>query len=118
MLSHSLLPPLLVPTCLDVLLKVTTSEKEFMRINVEIVQSLRADSSLMTSDDNENEDEDEDMDEDEETAMRRRAAAKKAKRDARPPAVVQRRKELDLRCLVVVRALLERVTGVSKPSSW
>lgn len=116
MLSHFSLPPSLVPKCLDVLLKVNTSEKEFMRIVVEIVQGLRADSQLMTSED-ENADDDEedevDEDEDEEAFLARRKAAQDARDAAREPAHVERRKELDLRCLVVVKALLERVMGVS-----
>lgn len=114
MLSNFSLPPSLVPKCLDVLLKVNTSEKEFMRIVVEIVQALRADSELMTSEDeNADDDEEVDEDEDEEAFLARRAAAKAARYAAMAPADIQRRKDLDLRCLVVVKALLERVMGVS-----
>jgi condensin complex subunit 3 len=113
MLSHSSLPPLLVPTCLDVLLKVNTSEKEFMRIVVEIVQGLRADSKLVTSEEENGDDDDED--DDDEARARRKAAhkGKQARTESKEPAHLERRKELDLRCLVVVKALLERVMGVS-----
>lgn len=116
MLSHFSLPPSLVPKCLDVLLKVNTSEKEFMRIVVEIVQALRADSELMTSEDEngDNDDDEVDEDEDEEAFLARRAAAKAARYAAMAPADIERRKDLDLRCLVVVKALLERVMGVSE----
>lgn len=129
MLQHSLLPPSLIPKCLDVLLK-GTSERDFMRIVVEIVQSLRRDSHLVTSDseldgqedDEGDEDEDEDEDdemhsgEDEETRARRIAKGKgKARRKSgvQNPQQAERRKELDLRCLFVVKALLERVMSVS-----
>ena len=105
MLSHSSLPPSLIPKCLDVLLK-GTSERDFMRIVVEIVQSLRADSTLVTS-----ESEGEVGSEAEEEARARRVRKGKGRRGS--PARDARRKDLDLRCLVVVKALLERVMGVS-----
>lgn len=108
MLSHSSLPPSLIPKCLDVLLK-GTSERDFMRIVVEIVQGLRADSTLVTS-----ESEGEAGSEAEEEARVRRAKKGKGRKGSQEPAREARRKELDLRCLVVVRALLERVMGVSR----
>ncbi|SGY69030.1 BQ5605_C004g02943 [Microbotryum silenes-dioicae] len=113
MMSNSILPYSLVPKCLDVLLKVTSSEKEFMRIVVEIVQSLRADSHLMTTDDdadldNDSEDEDED-----EGVEARKARRKRRYTASQEPVIFARRKQLDLRCLVIVKALLERVMGVS-----
>lgn len=122
MLSHFSLPPSLVPKCLDVLLRVNTSDKEFMRIVVEIVQSLRAESQLMTSDEehvrrmNEEDDDEEDL-EDEDAMARARRKADKRMNAPKEPAQVERRRELDLRCLIVVKALLERVTGVSRGSS-
>ncbi|GAA5998124.1 condensin subunit YCG1 [Rhodotorula paludigena] len=133
MLQHSLLPPSLIPKCLDVLLK-GTSERDFMRIVVEIVQSLRRNSHLVTSDseldgqedDEGDEDEDEDEDdemhsgEDEETQARRIAKGKgKARRKSgvQNPQQAERRKELDLRCLFVVKALLERVMSALQENS-
>jgi condensin complex subunit 3 len=108
LLSEPTLPPSLIPKCLDVLLK-GTSERDFMRIVVEIVQTLRADSSLVTSD--EEAGEATDMEEDGEVP---RAKVGKKKRGASMGvARVEGRKELDLRCLLIVRALLERVMGVS-----
>ncbi|KAK4049423.1 chromosome condensation complex Condensin, subunit G [Microbotryomycetes sp. JL201] len=117
MLSHIMLPASLIPTCLDVLLKVTTSEKELMRIVVEIVQSLRADSQLMTSEDERTRQTSnaEDDDEDEETFRARRN--KQLKSRAIEMVRSERRRELDLRCLTVVKALLERVTGALHENS-
>ncbi|KDE08656.1 hypothetical protein MVLG_01115 [Microbotryum lychnidis-dioicae p1A1 Lamole] len=117
MMSNSILPYSLVPKCLDVLLKVTSSEKEFMRIVVEIVQSLRADSHLMTTDDdadldNDSEDEDED-----EGVEARKARRKRRYTASQEPVIFARRKQLDLRCLVIVKALLERVMGALQENS-
>lgn len=118
MLQHSLLPPSLIPKCLDVLLK-GTSERDFMRIVVEIVQSLRRDSHLVTSDSELGEPDDDDSssssEEDDEDVPEGRARRKdKGKGKAKAPQQIERRKELDLRCLLVVRALLERVMSVRR----
>ncbi|KAK4056299.1 chromosome condensation complex Condensin, subunit G [Microbotryomycetes sp. JL221] len=115
MLSHFMLPASLVSICLDVLLKVTTSEKEFMRVVVEIVQSLRADSQLMTSEDERTRNADDDEDEDAETYQARRKKAMKER--AIEMVKSERRRELDLRCLAIVKALLERVTGALHENS-
>ncbi|GAA5857357.1 hypothetical protein JCM8547_002238 [Rhodosporidiobolus lusitaniae] len=138
MLQHSLLPPSLIPKCLDVLLK-GTSERDFMRIVVEIVQVLRRESDLVTSDsdlgepdEDEEEDEeesgeeseeegDEEMDEEERRrvkAMRKRKGKKGGKGAVeKGPQEAERRKELDLRCLAVVKALLERVMSALQENS-
>ncbi|GAA5865849.1 hypothetical protein JCM3774_003117 [Rhodotorula dairenensis] len=136
MLQHSLLPPILNPMCLDVLLK-GTSERDFMRIVVEIVQSLRRESHLVTSDselgeqdeDDETEDGDEEDEEEDEgdlsgeeaqARVRRRAKGKgKARRQSavQTPQQAARRKDLDLRCLFVVKALLERVMSALQENS-
>lgn len=110
MLSHSSLPAGLIPRCLDVLLK-GTSERDFMRIVVEIVQELRAESTLITSDEGEQAD-DEELDEFE--ARKEAAKGKRAVVRGASPSYFGKRKELDLRCLLVVRAMLERVMGVSR----
>lgn len=111
MLSSSYLPATLIPACLDVLLKGTT-ERDFVRIVVELVQSLQADSEVVTS---EEEPEDSD-DSDEEVAIamgKGRVSGKGVRGEER----VQRRKELDFRCLTIVKALLERVMVVCSPPS-
>lgn len=133
MLQHSLLPPVLIPMCLDVLLK-GTSERDFMRIVVEIVQSLRRESHLVTSDSELGEqDEDDDTEagdeedegegdfggDDAQARARRQARGKgKARRKSavQTPQQAARRKDLDLRCLFVVKALLERVMSVRSVS--
>lgn len=102
-----------------------------MRIVVEIVQSLRRESHLVTSDselgeqdeDDESDDDDEEEaesegesgEDDAEVRARRRAKGKgKARRKSavQTPQQAARRKDLDLRCLFVVKALLERVMSV------
>lgn len=113
MLQHSSLPPTLIPQCLDVLLK-GTSERDFMRIVVEIVQSLRRDSQLVTSDSELSEvEDDDDSSEEEEGAEGGKKRQHKRKRSSGPEQI-ERRKELDLRCLIVVKALLERVMSVRR----
>ncbi|KAK4702820.1 condensin complex subunit 3, partial [Phenoliferia sp. Uapishka_3] len=119
MLGFSALPTSLIPRCLDVLSK-GTSERDFMRIVVEIIQVLRADSSLVTS-------ESEGADSDAETQAsdddanggggRRRKKGKGRTPVERGEGHTERRKELDLRCLSVTRALLERVMGTLQDNS-
>ncbi|KAL8290386.1 hypothetical protein RQP46_002644 [Phenoliferia psychrophenolica] len=124
MLGFSLLPPTLIPKCLDVLSK-GTSERDFLRIVVEIVQVLRADSALITSEsegdlsDAETQVGGDDDDGASEAGGRRRNKGKgKAKVPApRGEGHVERRKDLDLRCLGVIRALLERVMGTLQDNS-
>ncbi|GAA5925051.1 condensin subunit YCG1 [Sporobolomyces koalae] len=116
MLQHSALPPTLIPLCLDVLLK-GTSERDFMRIVVEIVQSLRRDSQLVTSDSELSEVEDDDeSSEDDEGAEGGKRRKNRGPRSLEPDQV-ERRKELDLRCLTVVKALLERVMSALQENS-
>lgn len=109
MLSHPSLPNSLIPRCLDVLLK-ETSEREFMRIVVEIVQQLRDASTLITSDEGEQADDEEP---EEFAARKEQAKGKRAEARGASSTYFGRRKELDLKCLLVVRSMLERVTGVS-----
>ncbi|GAA6043061.1 hypothetical protein JCM8097_005142 [Rhodosporidiobolus ruineniae] len=127
MLQHSSLPPSLIPKCLDVLRK-GTSERDFMRIVVEIVQVLRRESHLVTSDeeaedgedaeeDEDEEDEDEDEDDEEAGERRKKKADKRRKSGVKGPQDAERRKELDLRCLFVVKALLERVMSALQENS-
>ena len=110
LLSHPLLPPSLIPHTLDVLRK-GTEERDFLRIVVEIIQGLRNDSLLIS--DNEEEDE-EDGSENEATQdrVRRKALRGGAVEGESEETRVERRRELDLRCLSIVQALLERVMGV------
>ncbi|BGP19048.1 hypothetical protein JCM10213_009242 [Rhodosporidiobolus nylandii] len=125
MLQHSLLPAALIPKCLDVLLKGTQNERDLMRIVVEIVQVLRRESDLVTSDSELGEpDETEDESDDDagevsgEDGPRQKGKGKdRRKSGVRGPQDAERRKELDLRCLFVVKALLERVMSALQENS-
>ncbi|GAA5984097.1 hypothetical protein JCM11641_000312 [Rhodosporidiobolus odoratus] len=125
MLQHSLLPAALIPRCLDVLLKGTQNERDFMRIVVEIVQVLRRESDLVTSDselgepDEDSSDEEEEEDEEGEGGPRKKAKEARRRKSGMPrgPQDAEKRKELDLRCLFVVKALLERVMSALQENS-
>ncbi|GAA5901902.1 condensin subunit YCG1 [Sporobolomyces salmoneus] len=117
MLQHSSLPQTLIPQCLDVLLK-GTSERDFMRIVVEIVQSLRRDSQLVTSDSELSDEEEEDSSsEDEDGEGGNGQKRNHRRRKSKSPEQLEKRKELDLRCLIVVKALLERVMSALQENS-
>ena len=96
MVEDELLPLSLMPRCLDVLLR-GTSERDFLRIGVESVQSLRLNSGLISEDEDDDDDDDDDEDDatdavvpeqdeaaegetDADAARRRVAAAAAAKR--------------------------------------
>lgn len=114
MLSTVLLPPALIPSTLNVLLR-GTSPRDFLLITVEIVQTLRSESSL--SDEEEGSSDEEDGVE----AMLRGTPRKLGTKDRGEKQLVDdggRRRESDLRCLSIVRALLERVMGVCLPPLW
>ena len=120
MISDPQLPSKLIPGCMDVLLKLSSHEQDFMRVVVEIVQNVREDTSKVDGDDN-----DDDVNDAEETEAeldldsatpediaqdqrrRREKSAKKIQNQQLDPDVY-------LRCLALVRALLERVAGVSR----
>ncbi len=120
MLQHHALPESLIPKCLDVLMK-GTDERDFTRIVPEIVQVLRQNSGLLSSD--EEAVFDEDLEDEEGNPIERptRAPPKTPGGKARPAsksAEGERRiKELNLRCLAVVRATLERTTGALREAS-
>lgn len=125
MISDPCLPAELVPTSMDVLLKLSSGERDFMRVIVEVVQNVREDAagpgqadSALPSEQDEDEDEDDDgldletaTPEDIAEAHRKKLerAAKKLQNQQLDP----EKKDTYLRCLDLVRALLERVAGVS-----
>lgn len=131
MISDARLPAELVPMSMDVLLKLSSGERDFMRVIVEVVQNVREDavasgraqSTLPTEqegEDQENEDEDDEDDLDLETATpediaaaHRRKMEKSAKK-VLASTLDPEKKDTYLRCLDLVRALLERVAGVSQ----
>lgn len=132
MISDARLPAELVPMSMDVLLKLSSGERDFMRVIVEVVQNVREDAvasgraqSAFPSEQEgeEQEDEDEDDDDDDgldlETATPEGIAAahrRKMERSAKKvlgSTLDPEKKDTYLRCLDLVRALLERVAGVS-----
>lgn len=105
MISQPTLPETLIARCLDVLLKLSADQRDFMRIIVEIVQDLRDEEA---SDEEASEGEDGDGEEDEEVRQRR-AANKKQAEPTEEEAVQQA--VIDARRLIIVREMLERVVG-------
>lgn len=119
MISTPTLPAALIAPCMDVLLKLSNGERDFQRVVVEIVQNVREmDDAVGGAEEAEGQEEDDDeLDlatataEDIAEAHRRKLekAAKKIQNQALDPD----KKETYIRCLNIVKALLERVTGAS-----
>lgn len=117
MLASRYLPSTLISVSLDVLLK-GTSERDFIRIVTEVVQALRSDSEVVTSEEEGEEivdgiDGEEDEDMERSTRVKSKALDGNGRKVERGEERERRRKELDLRCLLIIRALLERTMGVS-----
>ncbi|KAJ1031134.1 hypothetical protein NDA18_002353 [Ustilago nuda] len=108
MISDVQLPEDLVPTCLDVLLKLSSGQKDFMRVIVETVQVLGAeDEDEMPGFDDGEADDTMSV---EGTPLARKAPRKSIKnKDSAPPA--PNALALEHRRLTIVRAMLERVVG-------
>lgn len=106
MISDVELPEDLVPTCLDVLLKLSNGQRDFMRMIVEIVQVLGGedDDETVVSDDD---DADDTMSIDG-TPLARKKPRKSIKVKDAPP---QNALAIEHRRLTIVRAMLERVVG-------
>ena len=126
MISDPRLPAELVPTTMDVLLKLSSGERDFMRVIVEVVQNVREDAagpgraeSALPSEQDDDEDEDDDDGLDMETATAEdiaeahRKKLEKAAKKLQNQQLDPEKKDTYLRCLDLVRALLERVAGVS-----
>ncbi|KAH8914244.1 hypothetical protein BT69DRAFT_1233008 [Atractiella rhizophila] len=106
MISNPLLPQDLLPPALDVLCKISANEQDFMRVVVEIVQSLRDDEE----DFDDSKDADamrEDDDDDEDGGAQRRDQARKVKKNFEVPTEGDRL-DIHIRCLGIFRAMLER----------
>lgn len=131
MISDARLPAELVPMSMDVLLKLSSGERDFMRVIVEVVQNVREDASggaesAAPTEEQENENgqqEEEDDDDDdgldletatpEDIAEAQRRRMEKSARKILSQRLDPEKKDTYLRCLDLVRALLERVGGVS-----
>lgn len=124
MISNPDLPSILIPACMDVLLRLSTNERDFMRVIVEIVQNVREEASNAVDLDQDavvEEDEDDEIMLDLDTAtpeeiaedQRRRRERLAKKMQAKAVENVEKGGETNFRCLALVKALLERVAGVS-----
>lgn len=126
MISDPNLPSSLISGCMDVLHKLSSHERDFQRVIVEIVQNVREDANAanetpdpeaMTEDDEED-DEAELLDLEnataEEIAADQRRRLEKAAKKMQNQTLDLEKKETYIRCLELVRALLERVDGVRR----
>ena len=125
MLTDPTLPKSLIGSCMDVLLKLSLGERDFMRVVVEIVQNVREDANATRASQepeaSEAETEEDELDMEtatpeqiaEEQRRKLEKAAKKIQNRGFDPA----RKDVYLRCLALVHELLERVAGVRRLSA-
>ncbi|KDR80169.1 hypothetical protein GALMADRAFT_62541 [Galerina marginata CBS 339.88] len=115
MLAHPQLPPGLIERCLDVLKEIMPSERDLIRVIVEIVVELRE-----GEEDAENADEppidDNQSDISQATIKRDKAFCKKDRQDLSPEERVQA-DLTDIRCLMLCIAMLERVNGTFEDNS-
>ena len=112
MVAEPDLPLTLIPTSFDVLLKLSSDERDYMRVIVEIVQDLRSDAGVDPTPEPES-----DSDEDEAAAEQEIEAALRGEQKAKRVIPVQPVLELDkldvhIRSLTLIQALLERVVRV------
>jgi condensin complex subunit 3 len=123
LVSDPLLPHSLIPGCLEVLSKLSTGERDFMRVIVELVQELRCnldtDPNFTTSKnvdgapDGEEDGDDDDSEPDEGAGEASFRKGKDGKLQVTTFTLNPANADLDSRCLEIVRSLLERVSGVS-----
>ncbi|WFD18733.1 chromosome condensation complex Condensin, subunit G [Malassezia caprae] len=97
MLSNAWLPAELVARCLDVLLRLASGQRDFLQIVVELVQALDAEL-------------DEELDEGDMSVRQTLSWHRRVDKDA-SPAQAADLAALDARRLLIVRAMLERMTG-------
>ncbi|KAI9600933.1 hypothetical protein H4Q26_000727 [Puccinia striiformis f. sp. tritici PST-130] len=126
LVSDPLLPHSLIPGCLEVLLKLSTGERDFMRVIVELVQELRCnldtDPNFASSKnaDGVSNDSDGDSDDSEPDEGAGEASFRKGK-DGKLKVTTftlnPANADLDSRCLEIVKSLLERVSGSIKDNT-
>ncbi|KAI8454387.1 nuclear condensing complex subunit [Phakopsora pachyrhizi] len=121
LVSDPLLPHSLIPGCLEVLLKLSTGERDFMRVIVELVQELRCnlepDPNLLNSTRRGKEANGEEEDDDEGEGEASFRGGRNGGIQVAPFTVNPANASLDLRCLTIVKALLERVSGSIKDNT-
>ena len=120
MLGDAGLAEPLVAPCLDVLRVLSASERDLIRVVVEIVHDVRDPADAADADDVEAEllaAEDDDEEEDEETVAAKKAAKERKKLEEMSPEEHERVLNLDLRSLTLVIGMLERVNGSFEENS-
>ncbi|KAJ7512962.1 nuclear condensing complex subunit [Mycena galericulata] len=111
MLAHPQLPPSLIERCLDVLKEIMPTERELIRVVVEIVMDLRE------PEEEENEmqyaqDHDTTQSDVTQSTIRRERSVRRAKaRDEMTPEEAVQADLTDMRCLALCISMLERVHG-------
>ncbi|KAF8830541.1 hypothetical protein HHX47_DHR2000911 [Lentinula edodes] len=111
MLAHPHLPPGLIEHCLDVLSKILPSERELIRIVVEIIIELRDDDEVEPAIDDNFDGSRSDINQ-KERSMRR-----SKDRHEMTPEEQQQNDLTDMRCLVLCIGMLERVNGTFEDNS-
>ncbi|KAK0449796.1 nuclear condensing complex subunit [Desarmillaria tabescens] len=112
MLAHPELPPGLIEPCLDVLKEISPSERELIRVVVEIVVDLRDD------DDNEIAEGDISRSDTTQTTIRKEGSMRRMRDLESMSAEEKREADLtDMRCLTLCIGMLERVHGTFEDNS-
>lgn len=120
LIADQLLPIPLINGCLEILLKLSSGERDFMRVIVESVQELRgnleADPAFASNGSETRPDADDDDDEEPDEGQGE-ASFRKGKDGRLQVATFSLNPvnaSLDLRSLAIIKGLLERVSGVSR----
>ncbi|PPQ76775.1 hypothetical protein CVT24_010736 [Panaeolus cyanescens] len=115
MLAHPQLPPGLIERCLDVLKGITPSERDLIRIVVEIIVELRESEEEEAVEENLIDDGQSDISV--ATTRKDRTLRKKKSRDDLSPEEKYQADVTDIRCLMLCIAMLERVHGTFEDNS-
>lgn len=113
MISSSLLPEPIIEPCLDVLLKLSAGQRDFVRIVVEIVNEMwdLDGEAEGQNDSDEDDDDDEDEAEVEDQILNGGPSPTKRNTGGRTTVLSPEETQVAVRRLVIVRGMLERVAG-------
>ncbi|KAJ3774574.1 nuclear condensing complex subunit [Lentinula raphanica] len=114
MLAHPHLPPGLIEYCLDVLSKILPSERELIRIVVEIIIELRDDDDVEAAIDDNFDGSRSDITQ---SSRKERSMRRTKNRDDMTAEEQQESDLIDIRCLVLCIGMLERVNGTFEDNS-
>ncbi|KAF6764231.1 nuclear condensing complex subunit [Ephemerocybe angulata] len=120
MLAHPQLPPSLIERCVDVLKEIMPSERDLIRVVVEIIVELRENEELEDVDNILGDLDDQDPDQSSATepiSRGGRSARKPRDRDAMSSEERREADITDIRCLMLCTAVLERVNGSFEDNS-